>query len=157
MAWLQNATHGFDISRCAGTTRLHTAHPDATSEVRAIPHLPFVQWLAATEHMETFVMTHRESYGYALLDMFAREIRVLCPTPLVPPHFKGRFHIEAFSTQKELVELLRKPPDPHRLRMNRQCLTEYNDLVRLIDQRVQILLRAESIRRSARAVARLFA
>jgi hypothetical protein len=97
-------------------------------------------WLAQTDHLETFIVTHLESYGYALLDMFARGTRVLCPAPLVPPHFGGRFHIDTFECREDLVGLLRRPPDPAALARNRAGLTDWSDVATMIDARVRWLL-----------------
>lgn len=80
---------------------------EKSSVTRQLYHSPYFQWLAATDRLETFVMTHHESYGYAILDMFARGTRVVCPTPFLPPHFKDGFYIDTFDTKDELVEILR--------------------------------------------------
>lgn len=111
--------------------------------VKEMRRMPFAQWLTATDCLETFVMTHRESYGYSILDMFARGTRVLCPTPFVPSHFKDRFCFRAFDTKDELIgQLCAPPPDPLELARNRAGLTDWKRLVELIDNRLQNLLRS---------------
>jgi hypothetical protein len=122
--------------------------------------MPFSEWLAATDRIETFVMTHRESYGYSVLDMFARGTRVLCPAAFVPRHFKDGFYIDTFEMRGDLIEQLRLPPDPLQLAANRASLSRWEDLVTLIDDRFRQLLRRQHQKRYRpslnRAVAWLF-
>jgi hypothetical protein len=133
----------FDISRYVQVERRNTPARDGSKDlpgVREIRRMPFAQWLAATDRLETFLMTHRESYGYSVLDMFARGTRVLCPRPFVPLHFRDRFHFGTFETSDELLDQLRTPPDPRKLAENRAGLGSWKDLVSLIDDRFQKLL-----------------
>jgi hypothetical protein len=124
------------------------------SATRQLRRAPYSEWLAATDRFETFVMTHRESYGHALLDMFARGTRVVCPTPFVPPHFKDRFSIDTFDTKQGLVEILRQRPDPLKLMKNKLGLSDWIDVVKLIDDRFQALL-SDRYRNSMRTIERL--
>lgn len=142
-AWLQNVAEEFCISRYVQDEN-DREEPERLTKIppffKQIHRMPFMQWLAETDRLETFVMTHSESYGYAMLDMFARGVRVLCPTPLLPVHFRDRFHVDTFNSQDELIGLLRKPPDPLTLRENMAGLIDWSDVVRLIDDRFRRLL-----------------
>lgn len=124
------------------------------SGMQQLCRAPYSEWLAATDRLETFVMTHRESYGYAVLDMFARGTRVVCPTPFVPSHFKDKFYIDTFDTKQELVEILRQRPDPLKLTENKLGLSDWADIIKLIDDRFQVLL-GNRYRNSLRTIARL--
>ncbi|PYK92193.1 MAG: hypothetical protein DME36_14265 [Verrucomicrobia bacterium] len=142
--WLENSAQEYCISRYVQHENDTTA-PEREKKIltylKQMHEVPFAQWLAQTDRLETFIMTHYESYGYAILDMFARGIRVLCPTPFLPPHFKEKFHFETFSTKNELIALLRTPPDALKLINNSAGLTDWGDVARLIDDRFQNLLR----------------
>jgi len=117
--------------------------------------VPFAQWLAATDRLETFLITHCESYGYAILDMFARGTRVVCPAPFLPPHFQDKFHFGTFNTKNELIKLLRTRPNALDLIRNRAGLTDWDDLVELIDHRFQNLLDRGYRKSLSRTVGRL--
>jgi hypothetical protein len=154
--WMRELSTEFDITRYVKDERdpRILRGGEKSPETRQLHHAPYSEWLAATDRVETFVMTHRESYGYAVLDMFARGTRVVCPAPFVPPHFKDGFHIDTFETEQELVEILRQPPDPLRLIENTFGLSDWPDVVRLIDARFQVLL-SHKYRSSLKTIERL--
>lgn len=141
--WICDSLPEFDVTRYvqSAADRRILEGDHRSSEMWQLPRLPYRRWLAETDHLETFVMTHRESYGYAVLDMFARGTRVACPRPFVPPHFHRRFHFDTFETKQELLEILREPPDPDTLKRNRVNLTDWSEVVQLVDERLQALLR----------------
>jgi len=155
--WMRDLSSDFDITRYVqnhGDRRIGSRQ-EMPSEIRYLRRAPYSQWLAATDHFETFVMTHRESYGYAALDMFARGIRVVCPKQFVPPHLRARFHVDTFDTNEELVNILRQPPDPRKVAENKDRLSDWPDVVNLIDRRFQSLLSRryrESLRRFGRVL-----
>jgi hypothetical protein len=141
-AWLKEVAHEFEISRYVQneTNERAPGHEKTEPNVNEIRRMPFRQWLEVTDCLETFVMTHRESYGYAVLDMFARGTRVVCPRPFLPPHFRDKFEFETFNTKDELIVVLRTPPSAVNLMRNRTSLTDWHELVRMIDARFQNLL-----------------
>ena len=156
-AWLKDLAYEFDISRYVqneSNTRAlgREKSPPYVKEMRRVP---FAQWLAATDRLETFVITHCESYGYAILDMFARGTRVACPAPFLPSHFQDKFHFDTFNTKDELVRLLRTRPNELNLIRNRAGLTDWDDLVELIDHRFQNLLNRGYRKSLSRTVGRL--
>jgi hypothetical protein len=153
--WIQEFSPEFHIARYVQDgDRPILQGGEKSSETRQLRRAPYSEWLAATDRFETFVMTHRESYGYAVLDMFARGTRVVCPTPFVPSHFKDRFFIDTFDTKQELVEILRRRPDPLKLIKNKFGLSDWIDVVKLIDDRFQVLL-SNRYRSSLRTIERL--
>jgi hypothetical protein len=122
--WLQDLVPEFEISRYVQNEN-NTGAPRRVKSlpyVKEIRRMPFAHWLAVTDRLETFVMTHSESYGYAILDMFARGIRVLCPAPFLPRHFKDKFHFDTFNTRDELITVLRTQPNELKLIRNRAGL-----------------------------------
>jgi hypothetical protein len=155
--WMQDLENEFEISRYVQhesetvSSRRENCLPCAKTMRRG----PFTQWLDATDRLETFVVTHCESYGYAILDMFARRTRVLCPTPLLPPHFKNKFYIGSFNSRNELVALLRTPPNALELTKNRDGLTDFADMAKQIDDKFRSLLSHGSQHRLVRAFGRL--
>jgi hypothetical protein len=141
-AWLEPVATEFTCSRYVQDEN-GDDDPDREARIRSYLHklarAPFRQWLADTDRVETFVMTHVESYGFAILDMFARGIRVLCPAPLLPPHFKP-FHIDTFNDGDELISLLRTRTDARKLDENRARLTGWDDIARMVDTKCRELL-----------------
>jgi hypothetical protein len=154
--WIRELSPEFHITWYVqdGLDRRMLQGGEKSSETRRLPRAPYPEWLAATDRLETFVMTHRESYGYGVLDMFARGTRVVCPTPFLPSHFKDRFYIDTFNTKQELVEILRQRPDPLKLIRNKFGLSDWFDVSKLIDDRFQVLL-GNKYRNSLRTVGRL--
>lgn len=152
--WIQELSPEFRITRYVREGDRGILRDEESSETHQLRRGSYSEWLAATDRLETFVMTHRESYGYAVLDMFARGTRVVCPTPFVPQHFKDGFYIDAFETKQELVEILRLQPDPLKLVKNRLGLSDWIDVVKLIDDRFQLLL-SKKYRNYRRTVGRL--
>lgn len=146
--WLKDLGNDFSVWRYVqdeGDPYNQGSLREVPPYLKQISRMPFPEWLAATDTLETFVMTHSESYGYALLDMFARGIRVLCPKPLVPRHFRATFHIETFNNKDELVTLLDTRPDVLKLVENRTHLTDWDDVAQAIDSRFRRLLRCRKM------------
>jgi hypothetical protein len=156
-AWLEDLGDEFDISRYVQNESPTEAleREKSPPSIKKVRRVPFTQWLAATDRLETFVITHRETYGYAILDMFARGTRVACPAPLLPSHFKDRFHFDTFRTKDDLIKLLRTRPNELDLSRNRAGLSDWDDLVELIDQRFQDLLSRRYRKSLSRPVGRL--
>lgn len=141
-AWMENLEAEFEIVRYVQHETKWALGQDGSCLARAkiIRRAPFKQWLEATDLLETFIVTHCESYGYAILDMFARGTRVLCPAPLLPDHFSHEFEFDVFENEDQLLTLLRTPPNSLSLSKNSAGLTDFGELVRRVDERFRILL-----------------
>jgi hypothetical protein len=140
--WLLDAMHDLHVVRYVQSDREHGVARDKPN-LKEFRRAPFLEWLAATDQVETFVVTHRESYGHAILDMFARGTRVACPSDFLPRHFGERFHFDTFDTKHELIEILQTRPDPSKLMKNREALTDWCEAVESINRRFEVLLRID--------------
>jgi hypothetical protein len=95
--------------------------------VKKIPNSFFTDYLKLTAHFENYVMTHPGTYEHSIIDMAARGIRVLVPTPTVPHYHKDgwaitrggepfappdtieRLNLQTFSSKEELLDILKTP------------------------------------------------
>lgn len=95
--------------------------------VRRVPGAFYPEYLRATAPYENFIMTHPGSYEHSIIDMVARGIRVLVPTPTVrhvhrdgwaivqagrpfaPLDTIARFQLPMFSSKSELLDTLNTP------------------------------------------------
>lgn len=95
--------------------------------VQKIPNSFYPEYLKLTAPFENFVMTHPGSYEHSIIDMAARGIRVLVPTPTMPHyHVDGwaiqrggepfapldtidRLNLQTFSSKEDLLSILKTP------------------------------------------------
>lgn len=131
--WLEPLADGCEIYRL---TRFDADELTLKSHERWIPHQSLGNFLTLTEDATAFIVTHRESYGFGVIDMLARAIRVLSPPDFLAPVLMHRFGIPTFTSQSELLDLIRGPFSQH-LAINK-C-TDYADVARMIDERFETL------------------
>lgn len=107
--------------------------------LQQLKQLPFPEYLKATDTLETFIVTHYESYGYGILDMVARGIRVAAPDTFMHSQYAD-LYMPKFSDQQSLLKILRTPPDQEGLKSNIRKLTDYSEVVRIIDDQIRRML-----------------
>lgn len=78
-----------------------------------IKHDTFREYLDVTKFFETYIVTHAEGYGYSVIDMLARGIRVTAPSGFLNPEFIKKFKIPTFNNKEELLKIIRSPVDDH--------------------------------------------
>jgi len=99
------------------------------SWVRRVPNAFYPEYLRTTAPFENFVMTHPGTYEHSTVDMAARGIRVLVPSPTVthrhrdgwevisgghtfaPIDTVNRLGLPTFSSREQLLSLLNTPFD----------------------------------------------
>ncbi|MFA5766398.1 MAG: hypothetical protein WC919_00555 [Candidatus Paceibacterota bacterium] len=130
--WLTPCKHRFSISqlrRCGC----------ATSEnfprwVMPIAEKSYTDYLDATSHFETYILTHPGSYEHSVIDMAYRGTRVLVPVmddrPFIPKSTIERLNLSTFSTKFELMALLERPV---RVADKRQSFSDMSRVVSSID------------------------
>jgi hypothetical protein len=94
----------------------------------------FGSYLGLTDDADTFIVTHRESYGFSVIDMLVRGIRVLTPPGFLVPELMERFDLPTFSNQAELLSLIAEVPS-YRWNQSINKCTNYQDIAMLIDWR----------------------
>jgi len=107
--------------------------------LKQLKQLPFPEYLKATDTLETFIVTHYESYGYGILDMIARGIRVVAPDTFIHSQY-AELYMPKFSDKQSLLNILRTPPDEEGLKSNIRKLTDYSEVVRIIDEQIRRML-----------------
>lgn len=92
----------------------------------AVPQLPYLRYLSATDRFEYFVVTHKGSYNGAVVDMAARGTKVIAPEGHLTPSQVEFLGVKTFKTVDELCELLRKDWSVS------PVVTSYTDAVEMI-------------------------
>jgi hypothetical protein len=82
---------------------------------------------------------HYESYGYGILDMIARGIRVVVPDTFIHTQYAD-LYMPKFSDKQSLLNILRTPPDEEGLKSNIRKLTDYSEVVRIIDEQIRRMI-----------------
>jgi hypothetical protein len=93
--------------------------------------VPFDEYLKQTNRVETFIVTHRECYGYNVIDMLARGIRVVAPEGFLHPTLTNRFKIPVFWNAEELQKIVRSPLKPYWNLFINRC-TDYSQMASII-------------------------
>jgi len=96
----------------------------------------FDEYLESIRSMETFIVTHRESYGYGNIDNIALGTRVLAPPNFISrADFIDYFNLSTFSNEKELLRLITQPVDRKILDSNIDKCTDYGVVANMIHQK----------------------
>lgn len=114
--------------------------PSPPPWVSILPHRPLVEYLQATERFGTFLVTHAESWGHALADMAARQIRIVAPVGFVRPAMVERLCPIQFDTEAELAAALRAPFDHAALGRASKACFDYGDICRIIADKLRTWL-----------------
>lgn len=101
-------------------------HPVSPGRGTPMRWMPYGDWLAATNRIETYVVSHYESFGFSIVDMLARGTRVFAAHKCLNPWFVETMGIKVYNGIWELDALINMPPpDPEALfrRTRRRCST----------------------------------
>jgi hypothetical protein len=69
----------------------------------------YLDYLDKTSKMENFIITHNECYPYGVIDMAARETRILTPPVFLQPCLIRDLEIPEFSNKEEFLNIIRSP------------------------------------------------
>jgi hypothetical protein len=132
--WLSSVKDDYKICRMVrfGQQETDTVKPYESM----LPHCYYGEFLDKTNDFETFVVTHADGYGYGVIDMAARGIRVISPPGFICPELVDAFGIHIFHNQDELVDIIKSPVDEHWNNCINKC-TDYSDIVKIIDNKFQ--------------------
>jgi hypothetical protein len=97
----------------------------------ALPMVPFREYLERTNRVETFVVTHFETYGFQIADMVARGIRVVTPPGMLHQTHIERFGLPIFRNSVELQQIVMSPVEPRWAELA-NCCTDYLDVAKTI-------------------------
>lgn len=129
--WMKPYQEEFKVTRITRTGDDISKHPYVQDYINTIN---FKDYLFKTNRFETFVVTHREGFGYSVLDMIARGIRVIAPKGFLnKTSLIDAFWIKEFSTKEEFFKLLREPVDEVLLSNLPNKCGSYGDIVAAMD------------------------
>jgi len=94
----------------------------------------YKDYLEKTDDINTFVVTHRESFGYGIVDMIVRGTRVISPPDLLPEFMINELKIPIFHNKEEFLSLLSRDLEVD-LEEKRKLCTSYKDVVKIIDSK----------------------
>jgi hypothetical protein len=119
--WLEPLKDRYKILRTVQDPEYEVPTPHEV----AFPTVPFTEYLKLTNHVESFVITHDETYGYQVIDMIARGIRVVTPEGFLHRDLVKLFQIPTFKSGEELRAILESPVEPRWDEMVNRC-TDYS-------------------------------
>ena len=93
----------------------------------------YLSYLESTSHIETFIITHYESYSYGVIDMVARGTRVFSPPGFIPKYLLETFNIPVFKNKDNFFRLLDEPIDKKNLNSKIDSCIDYFDISKEID------------------------
>lgn len=132
--WLQEVKLEYEIYRMIRFGSEEKKH--AKEYEKILEHLPYQKFISATNDAQTFIVTHRESYGYGIIDMIARGIRVITPPGLLMDDLVNQLDIPIFKNRQELLSLIRQEPDESWNARINKC-TDYSKISHIIDSKFQ--------------------
>lgn len=127
--WLESIKDWTVIGQMESPNHERISGVPIPSWVKRIPNSFYHEYLKATAPYENFIMTHPGSYEHSIVDMAARGIQVLVPTPTVthkhrdgwevvpggtpfaPQDTIDRLKLPTFSTREQLLSLLDRSHD----------------------------------------------
>lgn len=95
--------------------------------------------------METFVVTHAESYGFSNLDAMAMGMRILTPPNFLCKGLQSHFDLPTFNSNIELITKIKEPIELAALNDRIKKMTDYSDIVKIIDKKCRQLILTEEI------------
>jgi len=143
--WLEEFKDEFNILRLVQLPKLEEkCVPDW---VTPINECGYMQYLKATAKASTYIVTNCESYGFGIIDMLARGIRVICPPNYIDRvEFIDKFQIPQFKSKEQLLQILRSPVPPVTNTFIDKC-TDYKVIAELIDLHFQEFLLKQELRK----------
>lgn len=94
----------------------------------------YKEYLAKTENIENFIITHKESFGYGIIDMITRGTRVFSPPDLLNDFMVEELEIPIFHNKEELLGLINQPYDIEEMIKKREKCTKYSEVVKILDK-----------------------
>lgn len=142
LEWLEDIKDSYEIRRM---TRFINLGCEYEEELNVIPKRPYEiivpptcygDYLKATADVETFIANHQEGYGYGIIDMVARGIRVISPPGFLSADFVSRFQIPIYHDKDSFLSLVTSKSE-ERWNSEIDNCTDWSDVVRIIDSKFQ--------------------
>jgi hypothetical protein len=141
--WLEEKKDNFTIYRMIRDEKVDI-------EIKKVYEIPisfamYPQYLEQTNHLENFIITHKEGYTYGVIDMVARGIRVITPKHFIPSCVIDDLCLPTFSNKEELLDILKNPPDNDWDKRINLC-TDYSEISYLMNLYFKKWMREENQR-----------
>jgi hypothetical protein len=137
--WLKEDKYSKDVYHLVGykptpDTTLHNSKPSFNTTLmdfeKPIIMGGFDNYIKETNKIETFVITHLESYCYSITDMIVRGTRVIAPVGTIDGNEqKDVYGIKTFGTKEEFLFLIYEPVDKKHLSSLKEYMTEYQEII----------------------------
>ena len=103
--------------------------------VGSVPEACYPEYLERTAPYENFILTHPGSYEHSIIDMVARDIRVLVPMQngrtFAPAAIVEQMNLETFQSREQLLTILDRPFNDKGRR--KSFCTDMPEIVRRVD------------------------
>jgi hypothetical protein len=96
-----------------------------------IEYTNYLNYLEKTKDIETYIITHQESYAYGVIDMACRGTRVCTPPTFLKPVITDRLGIPIFTNEQELLSILRAPIEDYWKDSALKC-TDYDEIALIV-------------------------
>lgn len=114
--------------------------------VTPIRETTFPEYINLFAKMETFVVTHGESFGFSNLDACALGVRILTPPGfLCQKGLQDYFQFKTFTNREEFLQKLKEPIDRNLLDGRINKMTDYSQIIKIIDKKLRQFLLEEDI------------
>lgn len=94
----------------------------------------YLTYLDRTSHIETFILTHKESYSYGVIDMAARGTRILVPLNYIPECLVNDLKIPLFQDKETFFKELHKPITDDEIQQRINACVDFSESVKIIDE-----------------------
>lgn len=128
--WLENIEEEYEIYRLI---RFKNEEKNIKSFEIPIFYSDYVTYLENTSHIETFIITHFESYSYGIIDMAARGTRIITPPNLIPICIIETFSISIFKNRNDFLRVLNNKINVEKLNKQIDCCIDYFDIAKEIN------------------------
>ncbi len=138
--WLSLLKDEYEICKISVPLESDLVYP---AWVKRLELLPYLEYLEATRHFETFVVTHLGSYNHSIVDVAGRGIRVLSPPNFTRKGMSDIFGVCIFNDGQGLRSEIQKPVDENRVNSQINKCTDMVDAVAKMDSVFQEKINAD--------------
>lgn len=97
---------------------------------RPLPPTNYIDYLSQTKTFSHFIVTHKETYGYSVIDMAARGTKILCPPGFLPDCMIKPLEASVFSTKSQMLAAIQSKGSPDVLN---RCI-DHQEIAAILDR-----------------------
>ena len=133
--WLEDIKDRYEIRRMV---HINGEEIHVKQHEKSLIKCSIGEYYAKTQDAETYIITHQESFGYSVIDMLARGIRVISPPNFLNAEFNSTFKIPIFTNKEEMLNIITSELDLYWNTCIDQC-TDYIEIANIIYQKLLTL------------------